>query len=193
MYQIPAHVVQIGQHHPALHRVLEVNQLHSWVYITSCNPYSQPVSMEENIQNMQRLLRKLQEIPDKKLLFSGWGMGYDIQYPPEYSILCVGLSLSRGKEIATEFGQNAFVYCEQQGKAQVICLQNPIDATLLEAYSCSVYTTMPIILQENHRRCMEWCHHNQIENWQIDTINSCVHAKHVQGYALLVPLEQFSS
>ena len=141
---------------------------------------------------MQRLLQILHEQSEKMLLFCGWGMGYDIAYPPEYSILCLGLSFRMGVQLATEFGQNAFVFAKQQDTAQLICLQDSIGSGLLEEYTHTVYSTMPIVLQDNHRSYTQWRQSNQIQDCQIDTREACLIATHAQGYELIVPLDKFS-
>jgi hypothetical protein len=77
-----------------------------WAFVTACNPRSQRLSDEQNARRMTELETV---VGGRWLFYPGHGAGRDGRWPPEPSLLIVGIVESDAVELARRFGQNAFV------------------------------------------------------------------------------------
>ena len=102
----PVHL-RVDQRNEILFQLLLRDAAISWAYVTAFNPGSQPLANEENLQRQRQLEDLLRR--DGLVFFSGAGVGDDKQWPPEASVLILGISQSRAIELAREFGQNAIL------------------------------------------------------------------------------------
>ena len=102
--------LRVGRRHPGLDARLRELGVRAWAFITACNPRSEPLPGAENAARMVRLREAV-----AGLGFAAWegqGIGDDGDWPPEPSLLILGITRARAAEFAREFGQNAFVYGE---------------------------------------------------------------------------------
>jgi hypothetical protein len=99
--------VRIGERSLALERLLVDSGFDDWVYITACNPGSRRMSDEENVSRMQELELRLRLLPG--VIYHGQGVGTVGDWPPEPSLLVLGLREDQGLELARAFGQSAIV------------------------------------------------------------------------------------
>jgi hypothetical protein len=99
--------VRIRERSPALDRLLVDTGLDEWVYIMACNPRSRRLSNEDNARRMNELERQLRLLPC--VIYRGRGVGTDGNWPPEPSLLVLGLGEDQGLEVAGTFGQAAIV------------------------------------------------------------------------------------
>ena len=90
----------------------------NWAYVTAFNPGSQPVAKEENLRRQRQLEDLLRR--EGLAFFSGAGAGDDHQWPPEASVLVLGISQSRAFELAREFGQNAILVGGADGVPELL-------------------------------------------------------------------------
>ncbi|AEE53977.1 DUF3293 domain-containing protein [Haliscomenobacter hydrossis] len=108
----------IGRKHPVLDQYLLEMGLQNWVFITAWNPRSQILSIEENITKQTRLLA---EVHNTGLsYFPGEGIGTDEEWPPEQSLWVPGVSLAVAVDWGKRFEQNAVVWGELGGKAELV-------------------------------------------------------------------------
>ncbi len=84
-------------------------------YITAWNPRSEPTSSARN-EAAQRALAS--EVLERgwRLLY-GEGVGADASWPPEPSLLVLGIAFEAACGLGRKYGQNAIVYARAAGAA----------------------------------------------------------------------------
>jgi hypothetical protein len=94
----------------------------SAVYLTACNPYSTPLTDEQNNERMAQLRRRLREDGARWLEGSA---GIPGQRWSEPSVLIAGVPLARSDALADRFEQNATVVVDIASPARLhICRQD---------------------------------------------------------------------
>jgi Protein of unknown function (DUF3293) len=79
----------------------------NWAFVTAWNPRSQPVSAEENTRRMAELEAFVRS--GGWTFYHGRGVGRDGTWPPEPSLLIIGIQWRDAVELGKRFGQNAVV------------------------------------------------------------------------------------
>jgi hypothetical protein len=97
--------IRIGEPCPTLDRQLRACVERTWAFVTSSNPHAAPLGDVENASRHAELLRALADYA----CFDGEGAGDDPAWPPERSLLVVGISESTAVRIACRFEQEAIV------------------------------------------------------------------------------------
>jgi hypothetical protein len=87
-------------------------------YVTSFNTGSIRLPPEENEQRYQLLARELER--RGYTTFPGEGIGDDDQWPPERSLLILGIRRDDARRLGRDFGQRAIVYGEAGGPAVLL-------------------------------------------------------------------------
>jgi hypothetical protein len=90
-----------------------------WAYITVYNPFSQTFTDEANDARHRLLLQSVAAFSS----FEGEGKGADESWPPEKSLLILGISKEQAIAIGNEYEQNAIVYGEFGKAAQLLQLR----------------------------------------------------------------------
>jgi hypothetical protein len=114
----PVITIKVGQICFALEELLEEHNQQSWAFITSCNPYSKPLSEELNTDRLERLREKLAHYP----LYLGAGIGKDPNWKPELSFLVLGISKEEACRLGMLFEQNAIVVGRKRQAAELAVL-----------------------------------------------------------------------
>lgn len=84
-------------------------------YLTAWNPRSEPTSMARN-EAAQRALES--EVSERGWRFLyGEGVGRDANWPPEPSLLVLGMAFDAACGLARKYGQNAIVHVRAEGGA----------------------------------------------------------------------------
>jgi hypothetical protein len=116
---------RIGEQCPALDRLLSETGFNEWVYITACNPGSRHLPDAENASRMFELESRLRTLPC--VICHGRGVGTIGDWPPEPSLLVLGLSEDQGLELGRSFGQAAIVVGRRGEPARLLwvtrCMQ----------------------------------------------------------------------
>jgi hypothetical protein len=99
--------LRIGQPSAELDRLLANKQESRWAYLTACNPKSNRQSDAENEHAQRQLLKML--TAEGYLLFFGIGIGEAGDWPPEPSVLVVGIDELAAVALGRQFGQAAIV------------------------------------------------------------------------------------
>jgi len=99
--------IRCGQRSKTLDSLLAEVGLDDWAYVTACNPGSCKLSDEENAIRLRNLEAQLRAL--RCVIFHGRGVGTNGNWPPEPSLLAIGLRVDQGLEIGRAFGQNAIV------------------------------------------------------------------------------------
>lgn len=110
--------VRIDAAPPELRELLDRHQAATWAFITAWNPQSQPLSPAENHARQQQLLSEVEREGWKTL--PGLGIGDDGTWPPEESVLILGIPRGRALRLARRFDQSAIVYGERDGTAELL-------------------------------------------------------------------------
>ena len=109
LYHLNRHTLRIDEPSEFLINLLNKHDATEAVYITACNPYSQSTSP---IDNKKRLKQLKQDIDNRWIYFEGEGVDPSGEWTPESSLLVIGMPTDIATELATKYGQNAYLYCE---------------------------------------------------------------------------------
>ncbi len=102
--------LRIGSLCPRLEELLANLGARSWVYLTAFNPRSERLSDEENQNRHRRLVERVERLGFSA--FPGEGVGDDGTWPPERSLLVLGVDRRQAIDLGREFGQLAIVFGE---------------------------------------------------------------------------------
>jgi Protein of unknown function (DUF3293) len=112
--------IRVGESSPRLEALLGVSGCVTWAYITAYNPGSTRLADDQNQirhHELEDVVRKLGHP-----MFPGDGIGADGTWPPERSVLVLGIEREAAIQLGRRFGQLAIVYGEAGGPAVlVIC------------------------------------------------------------------------
>jgi hypothetical protein len=110
--------LRVGRASPEIDALLAAYGVRTWAYVTGFNPGSILLTPGANEQRYHRL-----EIEVKRrghTTFRGEGIGDDGQWPPERSLLILGIVRDDAIHLGREFGQRAVVYGEEGGPAMLL-------------------------------------------------------------------------
>jgi hypothetical protein len=110
--------IRIDQTVPALDDLLVRHGTRCWAFITACNPGSTPLPPKENRRRAAELERLIREAGYP--IYPGEGRGDDRAWPPEPSLLVVGIAACDATALARQFGQKAIVSGTIGAAAQLI-------------------------------------------------------------------------
>ena len=116
--------IRIGKSNPQLENLLVGYGATSWAYITAFNPRSIPLTFEENERQHVELLHATQRLGCRTL--GGHGVGDEGVWPPEKSLLILGIDRYGAYELGRHFGQNAIIVGERGGPPELLSI-NPED------------------------------------------------------------------
>jgi hypothetical protein len=114
----PVLEIKIGLVNEELDVLLIKNNCTEWAYITAFNPYSQPLSAEQNKLRHAKLRDRLQHYR----IFEGEGAGEDANWQAEKSFLVIGITKSDAAKIGILSEQNAIVIGEKNKPAELLML-----------------------------------------------------------------------
>jgi hypothetical protein len=110
--------VRVGQHCPELDALMRRDGVRCWAYLTAWSPGGRVLSPAEN-QRRQRTLRHRLHATGATVL-PGLGIGDDPGWPPEDSLLAVGLDRSTAATLGTDFEQDAVVVGDLDARAELL-------------------------------------------------------------------------
>ncbi len=116
----PELVIRIGQRNPGLDELLEHNQAAAAAFVTASNPNGERRSFEEN----EKATLSLRQSPlvVGHPWFRGEGRDPEGRWPPEPSLLIVGIPRREAEGLGAMLRQNAIVYIEKGSKAELVVL-----------------------------------------------------------------------
>lgn len=109
--------IRIGQSCPAADRLLAEHGLATWAFVTAWNPRSQPLFFSKNAHQ--------QALFEETVRAGGWphfrgaGEGENGDWPPEPSLLILGISAAGAIRLGQKFEQNALVFGQKNGEAEL--------------------------------------------------------------------------
>ena len=110
--------IRVGRPCAALDSLLEEHGAATWAYVTAYNPGSSPTPAAANVAGQRELEQAVGEAGYR--YYRGEGAGDDGAWPPEPSLLVLGVSEAEGAALARRFGQLAIVFGERGGPARLV-------------------------------------------------------------------------
>lgn len=112
--------LRIGETSAPLDALLARRGVQEWAYLTAWNPASRTRSRDENERAQARLAAELHARGLEAL--EGEALADDGAWPPEPSLLVLGLSRDDAMALGRAFGQDAIVAGRQGGAAELVWL-----------------------------------------------------------------------
>lgn len=110
--------IRVGQHCPDLDALVSREGGYCWAYLTAWSPGGRVLPASENHGRQHALQRRLQATGATVL--PGVGVGDDPTWPPEDSLLAVGLDRSTAAALGRDFGQDAIVVGDVDACAELL-------------------------------------------------------------------------
>jgi hypothetical protein len=111
-------VISIGERSKELLDILDRMKSSSWSFIAASNPRSQQISDAENDERLQNLEVNVMALGYRFL--KGEGVSRHGDWPPEKSLLILGIDEESSMELAIQYGQNAFVFGRTNEEARLV-------------------------------------------------------------------------
>ena len=113
--------LRIDQCSESLSQLLAASGRQCAVFITAYNPCSQSCSFEVNQAAHTRLRAELSRHTDQ--IIEGTGSDPSGAWPPEQSLLALGIDLATAQALGRQFGQNAVVWADADAIPRLILLR----------------------------------------------------------------------
>ena len=110
--------LRIGQRCPELDALLAVHGVGTWAYVTAFNPGSVPLTAQENSARQHQLERSVADMGF--VSYPGQGVGDDGRWPPEPSLLVLGIARDQATRLGQQYAQLAIVYGEAHRQAELL-------------------------------------------------------------------------
>lgn len=121
-YRVSGHHQPIEIDKPLPKSLAELSESQSWCFITAFNPASRTIDSSINAVLNQQLKQDLEALGLQ--VFEGQGESTtDKDYPPELSFWVPGISRKEAEKLGQKYGQNAIVYGEPEGNAELVKIQ----------------------------------------------------------------------
>ncbi len=115
-------VLKIGKESKELRDLYDKYGYQTAAFLTAFNPYSEPVTATQNEDAHKHLAEDLFKKP--VMVLEGVGQDSKKEWPPEKSVLVLGLTMGDGRNIGNKFKQNAFVWAEADAVPRLILLRS---------------------------------------------------------------------
>jgi Protein of unknown function (DUF3293) len=120
VFSKPEFVIRIDRANAALDELLEHHEAAGAAFITAANPRGEKKSYEENLAATEALRRSPLLIGYP--WFKGEGRDPGGRWPPEPSLLILGISRKEAEGIGIALNQNAIVFIEKGAKPELVAL-----------------------------------------------------------------------
>ncbi|MDO8437471.1 MAG: DUF3293 domain-containing protein [Nitrosomonadaceae bacterium] len=114
-------MLRIDQYSESLSQLFAASGQQCAVFITACNPGSQPCSLEMNRAAHTRLRDELSRHASQ--VIEGTGSDPSGAWPPEQSLLALGVDLATAQALGRQFGQNAIVWAGADAIPRLVLLR----------------------------------------------------------------------
>jgi hypothetical protein len=116
--------LRIAARSPALDVLLRARGVSCWAFVTASNPHATQLPDAENASRFAALVRVVEA--EAFSYFAGEGVGDDGHWPPEASVLVLGIGEAAAVALARRFEQEAIVVGEEGAAARlVLCAEPP--------------------------------------------------------------------
>jgi len=110
--------LRVGQRCLELDDLLTGHCVSTWAYVTAFNPGSMRLRDEENAARQRELERVVASLG--VAFYAGEGVADDGGWPPEPSLLILGIERGDAVRLGREYGQVALLYGEQGREAELV-------------------------------------------------------------------------
>ena len=110
--------LRVGQRCLELDDLLTDHGVSTWAYVTAVNPGSMRLPDEENAARQRELDGVVASLGITS--YSGEGVADDGRWPPEPSLLILGIGRNDAVRLAQQYGQLALVYGELGREAELV-------------------------------------------------------------------------
>lgn len=110
--------LRVGQRCLELEDLLAAKGVTTWACVTAFNPGSQPLPTEQNVARQREL--ECSVAARGFASYPGEGIGDDGRWPPESSLLVLGIGRTDAMGLGEQFGQRAVVYGELGHEAELV-------------------------------------------------------------------------
>jgi hypothetical protein len=115
-----AAILRIGEPCPEMDALFEADGAARAAFVTAFNPNGLPRAEDENYAAFGRLCKVAEAAGCK--LYLGQGMDPEGNWPPEPSLLLVGISRTAAEALGRSFGQLAIVFVEKGRAPELVVL-----------------------------------------------------------------------
>ena len=113
--------IRVGENNPRLEALLSHHGVFTWAFITAFNPGSVPLDRDENELRQRRMENDL--LNRGYAFLSGEGQADAGGWPPEPSVLILGIAREDAVRLGQEYGQIAIVVGEAMGLPQLLWIK----------------------------------------------------------------------
>jgi hypothetical protein len=113
--------LRVGHQSKEMADLIQSAQAIGGAFITAENPFSRALSANENKARQDRLREDL--IGLGAAVIAGAGQGEDPAWPAEASWAAIGISRDQARELGIKYQQNAIVWIDASGTAELILLR----------------------------------------------------------------------
>ena len=117
----PPFILKVGSHSAELKSLFADTKLETGCFITAYNPFSEPLSVEMNMDAQENLKQKLHGLGLPVL--EGLGSDPSGEWEGEPSVFILGISCADAKNLGVEFKQNAIVWCDANCTPELLLLR----------------------------------------------------------------------
>jgi hypothetical protein len=110
--------VRVGRPSAEVDQLLEAAKAATWAYVTAYNPGSERAPDAVNAARQRELESVIAECEYPS--YRGEGVGDDRAWPPESSLLVLGIGEAEAVRLAERFGQAAIVFGERGEAARLV-------------------------------------------------------------------------
>jgi hypothetical protein len=111
-------VIRCGRRSSRLDRLLERHAAAEWAFVTACNPRSRRLDDQENVARMKRLEATLHAAG--YCCLPGAGEASDNSWPPEPSLLVLGIAETEAMALTAAFDQHAILVGRRGEPARLV-------------------------------------------------------------------------
>src|SRR5260221_2151150 len=115
-------VLRVGERNRRLDELMTKHAALSCAFITACNPGSVKLTDAENQVRRTELVHAVRK--SGYVYFEGVGVGQDEAWPPEASILILGISREHARQLGTQLAQLAIVFGEFARSVELVFCPN---------------------------------------------------------------------
>jgi len=117
----PELVIRVGRVNADLEELLGHHEASTAAFVSACNPRGEKKGYEENEAAAAAL--RASPLLIGYTWFRGEGRDPEASWPPEPSLLIVGISRQEAERLGSVLNQNAIVFVERGGKPELIVLE----------------------------------------------------------------------
>ena len=114
-------VLKIGKESKELRDLYDKYGYQTAAFLTAFNPYSELVTATQNEAAHKHLMEDLYK--KSVMVLEGVGQDSKKEWPPEISVLVLGLTMGDARDIGKKFRQNAFVWADAGAVPRLVLLE----------------------------------------------------------------------